>query len=308
MGAGQGQRVSGMVTQTPDERVFVIDAKTSSDPSIVTMAGPRPLIEYVQVQRRCQQGHAQVGAAVLVASAFNQDDDRIKDNSNQFLVETGVPLACLRVPTLLDMVKYLSCHPQLRNAVRWARLFCKCGVVLAGEFRTEAASAEENRLPRSTPDGSMGRDSTQQPGDPGGRPRGGRGVSRAGDPPRTARERLTMRRVCPSPGTLPVFGAPSASTWRSTPGSWQRHSTRARRRSWMPAPGWGSSPGSGIQAASSWTWRISRLPRGWTARPHSWPSLPSLSSTKGPSRLTMSLSGPSGPPFSSTASATRWQW
>lgn len=156
-GVKPGQRVSDMITQTPDERVLVIDAKASGEPYGVTMADLRPLIEYVQVQKRRQQGHAQVGAAVLVANAFQQDEDRLKDRSNEFLSETGVPLACLQVAVLLEMVEHLSNRPQLRNSIRWARLFCKCGLVLAREFQEEAASAEEQRMPRSAFDGAMRR-------------------------------------------------------------------------------------------------------------------------------------------------------
>ena len=146
-----------MVTQTPDERILVIDAKASSEPFSVTMAGLRPLMEYVQVQQRRQQGHAQVGAAVLVANAFQQDEERIRYTSNEFLSETRVPLSCLQVEVLLHMVEHLSRRPQLRNGIRWGRLFCQCGLVSVKEFQEEAAAAEEQRMPRAASDGPIGR-------------------------------------------------------------------------------------------------------------------------------------------------------
>jgi hypothetical protein len=146
-----------MVAQTPDERILVIDAKASNDPYSVTMAGLRPLIEYAQVQQWRQQGHAQVGAAVLVANAFQQDEDQIKTTSNEFLSEMKVPLSCLQVEVFLQMVDYLSCHPQVRNGIRWARLFCQCGPVKAKDFEEEATYAEEQRMPRAASDGPIGR-------------------------------------------------------------------------------------------------------------------------------------------------------
>ncbi len=156
-GARPGRRVSDMVTQTPDERILVIDAKASSEPFSVTMAGLRPLMEYVQVQQRRQLGHAQVGAAVLVANAFQQDEERIQNTSNEFLSETRVPLSCLQVEVLLHMVEHLSRCAQLRNGIRWGRLFCQCGPVMAKQFQEEAAAAEEQRMPRAASDGPIGR-------------------------------------------------------------------------------------------------------------------------------------------------------
>ena len=103
---------------------------------------------------------------------------------------------------------------------------------------------------------------------------------------------LKMKTACRSPGTCRACSAPSASTWRSTPGNWRRPSTRARRPSWTPAPGWGSLPGTGIRAASWWTWSISRWRRGSPARRRSWPIHPSRSSTKASSPSMTSSSGP----------------
>jgi hypothetical protein len=151
-GAKRGQRVSDMMTQTPDERVLVIDAKASGSAHSVTMAGLRPLIEYVKNQKRRQQGNNTVGAAVLVAREFEQEPDRITETAAEFLAETGVPLACLQVEVLAGMIRLLAQEPHLRNAIRWARVFCQPRIVPVEALTKEIEAARSERVPRTAVD------------------------------------------------------------------------------------------------------------------------------------------------------------
>lgn len=150
-GHRRGQAVSDMMTVTPDERLLVIDAKASEDAYTVTVETLRPLAEYVKRQQQRQQGHAEVAGTLLVAASFAQPNTRLSEVSNGFLADTRVPLALLTVDVLLEMIERLRERPDLRNALRWAQVFCRPGLVDVKLFRQELRDAGKERLPRGTP-------------------------------------------------------------------------------------------------------------------------------------------------------------
>ena len=104
-----------------------------------------------QRQQQRQQGHAEVAGTLLVAGTFGQPNTRLSEVSNGFLAYTRVPLALLTVDVLLEMIERLRERPDLRNALRWAQVFCRPGLVNVKVFRQELKDAGMERLPRGTP-------------------------------------------------------------------------------------------------------------------------------------------------------------
>lgn len=152
-GKKRGKRVSDMIAQIPNSKVLVVDAKASGHAFDLNWTALRPLVEYTNAQKLRQRGQLDVGGAVLVAAAFKQPSDQIVEVAGDFQSETSIPLVCLNADTLASMVKQLSFKPHLRNAINWAKIFCRSGVVAFERFQKEVDAAESERYPRglSTP-------------------------------------------------------------------------------------------------------------------------------------------------------------
>jgi|GEM_PF-932164 hypothetical protein len=142
-GRRPGQIISDMITQTPDHKVLIIDAKASSHNYNVGVAKLRPLTEYVKNQKIRQRGRHELSAAILVANQFEQDNERLNELNGTFLSDTGIPLAFLEVNTLLKIVEKMRQQPILRNTLRWARIFCSGGLVKGRLFEQELKAAIE---------------------------------------------------------------------------------------------------------------------------------------------------------------------
>lgn len=147
-GRKRGKRVSDMLALTPDYRVLVVDAKASEAPFDLTWPALRPLIEYTGNQVTRQRPEWPVGAAVVVAADFRQDDVTLAGTSNEFLSETRVPLSFLRATVLANAVAGLAAVPRLRGAVKWARIFCRSGVITWDSIETEISTAKSQQYPR----------------------------------------------------------------------------------------------------------------------------------------------------------------
>lgn len=148
-GAKRGQRVSDMLARADNETLLVIDAKASEGPFSVSMADLRPLSEYVATQITRQRGQVNVGAAVLIANDFAQDEARIQNVAGEFIAENRIPLVCLTSTVLVEMVETLSRNPTLRTAIIWKRIFCKPGLVKLDALPKEAQLALEERVTRA---------------------------------------------------------------------------------------------------------------------------------------------------------------
>jgi len=137
-----------MITQTPDRKILIIDAKASSHAYDVGGPELRPLLEYVKNQKIRQRGRLELSAAVLVANQFKQENERLNELNGEFLSEAGIPLAFLEVDTMLRIIGQMKQYPIARNTLRWARIFCAGGLVKPRLFEQELKAAIEETFPR----------------------------------------------------------------------------------------------------------------------------------------------------------------
>jgi hypothetical protein len=144
----RGEPVADVLLRTPDDKIIVVDAKASKAAFSVGADEVRPIREYVKRQRQRQQGDLLVNGALIVANAFEQDDPRLVEISNEVLSDISVPLAFLETPTLVEMVTAFSSGPYLRNKLRWARVLCRVGRIPAEEFKQEYASTRKEYVSR----------------------------------------------------------------------------------------------------------------------------------------------------------------
>jgi hypothetical protein len=140
-GHRRGQKISDMITRTPDDKILIVDTKASE--KAYSVGGPevRPLTEYVKKQKIRQKGRLDVSAALMVADQFEQDAERLQELSGEFLAETEIPLSFLEVSTLLGIIDALVNNPRARNIIRWAQIFCAGGMVLMEKFNDELSAA-----------------------------------------------------------------------------------------------------------------------------------------------------------------------
>jgi hypothetical protein len=149
-GGKRGRVLADMIAQTPDQRIILVDSKASSEPFSIGEPELRPLKDYVENQKRRQSGHQPVGAILLVAAEFAQDESRLIELSGAFLAEKQVPLTYMRVETLIFMLNHLAGRPDLRNGIRWSRIFCSGGLVSEDAFNKELRSTDEERVRRDS--------------------------------------------------------------------------------------------------------------------------------------------------------------
>jgi hypothetical protein len=147
-GRRRGQRVSDMITLTPDDQILIVDTKASASAYDVGAPELRPLVEYVKSQKIRQRGRLDVSAAILVADKFKQDQQRLKELSGEFLSEVHVPLTFLEVEPLLKMISQLGQNPLARNTIRWSHIFCSGGPVLDSKFEQEYKAAIQETYPK----------------------------------------------------------------------------------------------------------------------------------------------------------------
>jgi hypothetical protein len=149
-GHKRGRALGDLLAQTPDRRIILVDAKASGEP--FSIGGPelRPLKDYAELQKRRQSGQLPVGAVLVVAAGFYQDETRLSELAGSFLAETQVPLSYLRVDTLIQMLSQLADRPDLRNGIRWSRVICAGGSVSEDTFNKECTSVDEERVRRDS--------------------------------------------------------------------------------------------------------------------------------------------------------------
>jgi hypothetical protein len=147
-GSKRGRRVADTLISTPDRSVSVIDAKASSEPFGVDAASLRPLGEYVQNQVVRQQGHLEVGSAIIVADRFSQSTTALLAASNTFLADYRVPLLLLTTSELVRIVNAMRDDPSLRNSIRWRQILCRIGPIDMASFESEREMAAQQRMRR----------------------------------------------------------------------------------------------------------------------------------------------------------------
>ena len=147
-GRRRGEPVCDLLTQTPDDRVLIVDAKSSRGPFDVGEPALRPLREYVGRQSTRQAGQAPVSTVLIVAQSFEQSEARLVELAGLFLAEARLPLGFLTVDVLVHMIETLARRPDLRNALRWSRILCSGGPVSRDLFDRELNDAERERIRR----------------------------------------------------------------------------------------------------------------------------------------------------------------
>jgi hypothetical protein len=150
-GSSRGKRVSDMITQTPDQRVLVIDAKASRKGFNATWPQLRPLVEYTRAQINRQRGHSDVHGAVVVSSEYKQDIPQLRHRADDFLAEVRVPLTFVKAEHFAGLVSTLGKSPKLRTSIDWARLFCRGSLLEPRELSAELKSAERQTYSRGSP-------------------------------------------------------------------------------------------------------------------------------------------------------------
>jgi len=150
-GTSRGKRVSDMISQTPDQRVLVLDAKAARDPFDVQWPELRPIVEYTKVQIERQRGHWDVHGAVLIAKEFAQDVSRLGSLTADFLADVRVPLTFVRTEDLAHLVSRLSLEPGFRSSIAWGKIFCRGGLLVRRVVDEEIAAARSGTYPRGTP-------------------------------------------------------------------------------------------------------------------------------------------------------------
>ncbi len=122
-GQQRGKKVSDMIAPLPDFSVIVVDSKASADGFDASWPSMRPLVEYVNKQKERQRDGGEVIAALIVSSAFLQDDSGLSGVSKTFLGETRTPLCFMTAATLGYLVNELLRRSDIRNSIRWKMLF-----------------------------------------------------------------------------------------------------------------------------------------------------------------------------------------
>lgn len=145
-GIRRGRRVSDILAETPDQRILVVDAKASKNAYEVSTSTERQLTDYVKQAMTFQRGASPVGAAVVVAREFTQDEARLNDVAKEFLADTQVPLSFLPVELLLKMIAALRDNSEIRGAVRWKRIFCQGGLISKQQFEKELGEVRNQRI------------------------------------------------------------------------------------------------------------------------------------------------------------------
>lgn len=147
-GHQRGQRVADMITVTPDDQLLIVDAKASGKAFDANPPNLRPMAEYVDTQRVRQRGGIAIGAAVLVAKSFEQDEQRLQEIAREFQADRRVPISFLSADIMLLMIEKLSSNSRVRNSIRWARVLCSGGPVTATIVKREFTAAVSEAVSR----------------------------------------------------------------------------------------------------------------------------------------------------------------
>jgi hypothetical protein len=143
-GQRRGKRVSDMVAPLPDFSVVVVDAKASGSGFDANAGSLRALAEYVNKQKQRQQGGGDVVAALVVSSAFVQDERGLAVAAKEFLGQTRIPLCFLTASDLWLIVRTLRDKPDIRSCIRWSMLLAG-GLIQAPQIESEIRAVTQER-------------------------------------------------------------------------------------------------------------------------------------------------------------------
>lgn len=144
-GRRRGLRVSDIIAQLPDSSLVIVDAKAYDGGMNVTWPALRALVEYVEQQKKYQQGRNAVVAALIVSSKFQRGKSALSKPSSNFLGETRVPLSFMTAKTLATIVSTLTEVPDFRNSVRW-NLLLTGGLIEMAMFKKEVKRVKAERF------------------------------------------------------------------------------------------------------------------------------------------------------------------
>src|SRR5262249_16853113 len=88
-----------------------------------------------------------VGTALIVAGSF-EPESSLEGVCNDFMAQNQLPLALLRVETLLRLVNSLRADPNLRTKLRWRQLFYRAGVIPTKVVQEELHAARSEAYSR----------------------------------------------------------------------------------------------------------------------------------------------------------------
>lgn len=141
-GSFRGRDLPDAIAQSSDGAIVIVDAKASTSPFEVDLTTIRALRDYVERQGVAQRNGMGPASALLVAADYKQGDTTLMDSCNRFLSDTRIPLALLRVTSLLAMIDLTRDVALLRNRIQWRRIFCRNGVIDETLLKTEIESVQ----------------------------------------------------------------------------------------------------------------------------------------------------------------------
>lgn len=140
-----GSRVPDVLLLSPDDRLYLIDAKASRAGFDASWPNLRALAEYVDQQRERQRGSYPVAGALVVSSQFKQDEQGLMALAVEFQAEHGLMLTFLSAETLSGIVGAMRENVDIRGALQWRRVF-QGGAVSAAAFAKELQRARTQRV------------------------------------------------------------------------------------------------------------------------------------------------------------------
>lgn len=146
-GRSSGSRVPDVLVVSPDERLFLLDAKAAAHAFDASWPHLRALGEYVIQQKERQRGSFPVDGAILVSARYAQNDATLTNLTLQFRAEFGVMLSFLTANALSAIVLLTRDNIALRNALQWRRVF-QGGAVTVTSFERELRRAQAQRVGR----------------------------------------------------------------------------------------------------------------------------------------------------------------
>jgi hypothetical protein len=146
-GRSSGSRVPDILIVSPDERLYLLDAKAADSPFDASWPNLRALGEYVDQQKERQRGSFPVDGALLVSSGFAQEEAILTQLALEFRGQHGVMLSFLSAETLSAIVRGVRNNVGIRNALQWRKIF-QGGAVSIAAYEREVRRVRDQRVSR----------------------------------------------------------------------------------------------------------------------------------------------------------------
>lgn len=142
-GRRRGRKLSDMLAQLASGEILVIDCKATSGAFDASIAELRPLLEYTRDQIARQRGQDPVFGALVISSAFKQDEDALLNVSREFFASVRTPVSFCEASVLAFLISECRRAPTIRNGVSWPGLFAGGQVTLARSRRFLETTRDE---------------------------------------------------------------------------------------------------------------------------------------------------------------------